>query len=279
MTARFFTEKPMISALFESKYPLFDTHAHYDDAKFDEDRDAILSSLKDNGVGFAVDVGCSFDSIPKAYELSRKYENVYFSVGFHPNDAQAADDNGVESSLDLLRGYLADPKCVAVGELGLDYYWDEVDRAVQKKWFELQLELARELDKPVIIHDRDAHGDTMEILRKHKGVTGILHSFSGSPEMAAELIKMGWYISFSGVLTFKNAARLPEVAKMVPTDRMLLETDCPYLAPHPMRGKRNDSTLMAYTANKLAEIKGLTYEEVCRITLENAKRIYKISTP
>lgn len=262
--------------IFESKYPLFDTHAHYDDAKFDEDRDALLASMEESGVGFIVDVGCSFDSIPKAFELTRKYENVYFSVGFHPNDAQCAEDYGAERSLELLRSYLKDEKCVAVGEIGLDYYWDEVERDMQKRWFKLQLELARELGKPVIVHDRDAHGDTMDILREYKGVSGILHSFSGSPEMAAELLKLGWYISFSGVLTFKNAARLPEVAKTVPLDRMLVETDAPYLAPHPMRGKRNDSRLMAYTVAKLAEIKGLDYEEVCRITAENAKRIYKI---
>lgn len=267
----------MDTTVFESKYPLFDTHAHYDDERFDEDRDEVLSSMADNGVGFIVDVGCSFNSIPKAFELTRKYENVYFSVGFHPNDAAAADENGEKASLDLLRSYLKDEKCVAIGEIGLDYYWDDVPRDVQKKWFRLQLDLALELGYPVIVHDRDAHGDTMDILRQYKGVTGILHSFSGSPEMASELIKLGWYISFSGVLTFKNAARLPEVAKIVPTDRMLIETDCPYLAPHPMRGKRNNSALMAYTANKLAEIRGVSYEEICRITSENAKRIYRIS--
>ena len=266
----------METTVFDSQYPLFDTHAHYDDAKFDEDRDTVLGSMAESGVGFIVDVGCSFESIPKAYELTRKYENVYFSVGFHPNDAQSAEDNGAEKSLDLLRSYLKDEKCVAVGEIGLDYYWDEVGRDMQKRWFRLQLELAREVGKPVIVHDRDAHGDTMEILREYKDVTGILHSFSGSPEMASELLKLGWYISFSGVLTFKNAARLPEVAKIVPLDRMLIETDAPYLAPHPMRGKRNDSRLMAYTASKLAEIKGLTYEDICRITAENAGRIYAI---
>lgn len=266
----------MDTAFFESKYPLFDTHAHYDDGRFDQDRDEVLSSMADKGVGFIVDVGCSFDSIPKAFELTRKYENVYFSVGFHPNDTGAAEQNGRQRSLDMLREYLKDEKCVAIGEIGLDYYWDEVDRQTQKEWFELQLDLAQELGYPVIIHDRDAHGDTMDILRKHREVTGILHSFSGSPEMADELIKMGWYISFSGVLTFKNAAKLPEVAKRVPTDRMLIETDCPYLAPHPMRGKRNDSSLMAYTANTLAQIKGMSYEQVCQITAENAKRIYRI---
>ena len=222
----------MKNPFFESEYPLFDTHAHYDDARFDSDRDKVLSSMKECGVGFIVDVGCSFDSIPKAFELTRKYDFMYFSVGFHPNDALACEDNGEKNSLDMLKSYLADPKCVAIGEIGLDYHWDDVPRETQKRWFELQLQLALETGYPVIIHDREAHGDVMDILRKYKGVTGILHSFSGSPEMADELIKMGWYISFSGVLTFKNAAKLPEVAVRVPLDRMLLETDCPYLTPH-----------------------------------------------
>lgn len=266
----------MKNSFFESKYPLFDTHAHYDDDRFDADRDEVLAAMQENGVGFIVDVGCSFDSIPKAFELTRKYDFIYFSVGFHPNDALAAEENGEAESLDLIRSYLADPKCVAIGEIGLDYHWDDVPKEMQKKWFELQLDLAKETGYPVIIHDREAHGDTMDILRRHKGVTGILHSFSGSPEMADELIKLGWYISFSGVLTFKNAARLPEVAARVPLDRMLVETDCPYLAPHPKRGERNNSMLMAYTANKLAEIKGISYDEVCRITCENAKRIYRL---
>ena len=258
----------------ETEHMLFDTHSHYDDGKFDGDRDEVIASLTENGIGWALDVGCSFDSIPKAAELARKHENVYFSVGFHPNDAQAAEDNGQEKSLDLLRSYLKDEKCLAIGEIGLDYHWQDVSRDIQKKWLTLQLDLALETGYPVIIHDREAHGDVMEILREYKGVKGILHSFSGSPEMARELVKMGWYISFSGVLTFKNAARLPEVAKEVPLDRMLLETDCPYLAPHPKRGERNSSVLMRYTALRLAEIKELPYSEICRLTTENAKRIY-----
>ena len=255
---------------------LFDTHAHYDDSRFDPDRDEVLSSMKERGVGYIVDVGCSFDSIPKAFDLTRKYDFVYFSVGFHPNDADAAEQYGEKESLDLLRKYLADPKCVAIGERGLDSHWDDVSRETQKKWLRLQLDLARETGYPVIIHDREAHGDVMEILRSYKGVTGILHSFSGSPEMAAELVRLGWYISFSGVLTFKNAARLPEVARQVPTDRMLIETDCPYLAPHPHRGERNDSSLMQHTAEKLAELKGMTVDEVTAVTAENARRIYRI---
>ena len=179
-------------------------------------------------------------------------------------------------NLEALAKILREEKVVAVGEIGLDYYWDVSRKEEQLAYFRQQLRLANEFNLPVSVHDRDAHGDTMEILREYKDVTGILHSFSGSPEMASELLKLGWYISFSGVLTFKNAARLPEVAKIVPLDRMLIETDAPYLAPHPMRGKRNDSRLMAYTASKLAEIKGLTYGDICRITAENAKRIYGI---
>ena len=255
---------------------LFDSHAHYDDAKFDEDRDALLTSLDERGVGYAVDVGCSFRSIPQAMDLAEKYDFIYFTAGFHPCDTQDAENNGENETLDYLRSVLSHEKCVGVGEIGLDYYWDDVPRGIQKKWFELQLDLARETGKPVVIHDRDAHGDTMDILREHKDVKGILHSFSGSPEMASELIKNGWYISFSGVLTFKNAARLPEVAKIVPLDRMLIETDCPYLAPHPFRGKRNDSSLMRYTAEKLAEIKGISYDEVVKITEQNAFCVYKL---
>lgn len=253
---------------------LFDTHAHYDDARFDEDRDGVIASLRKGGVGAVVDIGCSFDSIPKALALAEKYDFIYASVGLHPNDAQAADDTA--GTVEMLKRHLENPKVLAIGEIGLDYHWDEPSREVQKKWFEIQLCLAEETGYPVIIHDRDAHGDTMEIIRKHPKVTGIFHSFSGSPEMAKELVDRGYYISFSGVLTFKNAAKLPEVAKAVPTDRMLIETDCPYLAPHPYRGKRNDSTLMRYTAEKLAEIKGMTYGEVCDITFENAKRVYRL---
>ena len=253
---------------------LFDTHAHYDDSRFDEDREALIASLPENGVGAVVDIGCSFDTIPKAVALAEKYDFFYASVGLHPNDAQAAEDN--PDTLNMLRGYLKHPKVVAIGEIGLDYHWDEPSREVQKKWFEIQLSLAEETGYPVIIHDRDAHGDTMEIIRKYPNVKGIFHSFSGSPEMAEELVKRGYYISFSGVLTFKNAAKLPEVAKTVPLDRMLVETDCPYLAPHPCRGQRNSSILMRYTAEKLAEIKGMTYDEICDITFENAKRVYRI---
>ncbi len=253
---------------------LFDTHAHYDDARFDSDRDDVLSSLPENGIAYAVDVGCSLDSLEKAVSLAEKYDFIYASAGIHPNDAQNAEDD--PETLNILRKYLAHPKNVALGEIGLDYYWQEPSREIQKKWFELQLCLAEELAKPVIIHDREAHGDCMEIVRRHPNVKGVFHSYSGSPEMAEELIKRGWYISFSGVLTFKNAAKLPEVAKIVPEDKMLLETDCPYLAPVPFRGKRNDSVMMKKTAEKLAEIRGVSYEDICRITTKNALAFYNL---
>ena len=255
-------------------YPLFDSHAHYDDARFDGDRDAVIEEMHEKGVSGIVDVGCSFDTLPKAVDLAERYDFVYASAGLHPSDALAAENE--PGTLDILRLYLSHEKNVALGEIGLDYHWDDVPRDIQKKWFDIQLSLARELKKPVIIHDREAHGDVMDMLRAHRDVTGILHSFSGSPEMARELVKMGWYISFSGVLTFKNAARLPEVAREVPTELMLIETDAPYLAPHPHRGERNCSLLMRYTVERLAEIKGLTTEQVCVMTDGNARRVFGI---
>ena len=253
---------------------LFDTHAHYDDYKFEPDRDTLVASLPENGIGWALDVGCSLDSIPKARMLAEKYDHIYCSAGMHPNDAQIAEDT--EGIIEFLKENLKYEKNRAIGEIGLDYHYDDVPREIQKKWFEIQLDLAEELNKPVIVHDREAHGDCLDIIKNHKKVKGIVHSFSGSPEMATELIKLGWYISFSGVLTFKNAAKLPEVAKIVPSEFMLVETDCPYLAPTPHRGERNSSILMKHTASKLAEIRGISYEEVCEITTKNAKRIYNL---
>lgn len=256
---------------------LFDTHAHYDDAKFDADREEVIASLRENGIGWVVDVGCSFESLPKAAALAEKYDFIYFSAGLHPNDAQRAEDN--PDTINILKRYLSMPKNVALGEIGLDYHWDEPSRELQKKWFDIQLSLAEETGKPVIIHDREAHGDCLDAVLRHPGVTGIFHSYSGSAEMAAELVRLGWYISFSGVLTFKNAAKLPEVAKALPNERILLETDCPYLAPVPHRGERNDSRLMRHTAERLSELRGVSYEEICRLTTENARRVFRLSTP
>ncbi len=256
-------------------YPLFDSHAHYDDARFDEDRNELIEEMHENGVVGIVDVGCSFDTLPKAVDLAERYDFVYASAGLHPNDALMAENE--PKTLDILRLYLGHEKNVALGEIGLDYHFDDVPRDIQKKWFDIQLSLAKELKKPVIIHDREAHGDVMDILRAHRDVTGIFHSFSGSSEMARELLKNGWYISFSGVLTFKNAAKLPEVAKEVPLDRMLIETDAPYLAPHPHRGERNCSLLMRYVAERLAEIKGTDILDICRITAENARTVFRLA--
>ena len=255
---------------------LFDSHAHYDDAKFDEDRHAVISALEENGVGYAIDVGCSFRSIPQAMDIAEKYENIYFTAGLHPCDTQDAEDNGENETLNYLRSVLCHEKCVAIGEIGLDYYWDDVPRDTQKKWFRLQLDLARQTGMPVVIHDRDAHGDTMDILREYKDVSGILHSFSGSPEMATELIKNGWYISFSGVITFKNASKTLDSVLATPAERLLLETDCPYLAPVPMRGKTNHSGYLHFTAEKAAEILQIDYETLCGIEVENAKTLFRI---
>lgn len=256
---------------------MFDTHAHYDDARFDEDRDEILSSLRAAGVGFVTNIGCTLYTNKKSAKIADKYDFVYTTAGMHPNDAVEAD--GTDGAYESLRQSLGHPKCVAIGETGLDYHYDQSaeGKRIQKKWFYMQMELARELKMPVIIHDREAHGDCMDIIREYPDVFGIFHSYSGSPEMAKELVKNGWYISFSGVVTFKNAAKLPEVAKNIPLERILIETDAPYLAPHPMRGKRNYSAFMNYTAGKIAEIRGLEFGEICRITTENAKRIYRIS--
>ena len=261
---------------------LYDTHAHYNNHRFDEEfeggTDALLTRLFDGDLYAINNIGWDIDSSRAALDMSLKYDRLYFAAGIHPCDTYKYTD--MDSALAELEQIISDgKKCnklVALGEIGYDFHYEDTDRECQMRWFDAQMSLAAKHRIPVVIHDRDAHGDTMEIIRKYPSVTGIFHSFSGSPEMAEERVKRGYYISFSGVLTFKNAAKLPEVARIVPTDRMLIETDCPYLAPHPHRGKRNDSILMRHTAEKLAEIKGMTYEEVCEITFENAKRVYRI---
>ena len=251
---------------------MIDSHAHYDDRRFDEDREAVVASLIEKGVGAVIDAGCDFDTTAAAIALAEKYGFFYATAGFHPGNADQVVD--AEAAMSWLRTALSHPKVVALGEIGLDYHYDEPSREKQQEVFELQLCLAEELNVPVVIHDRDAHGDVMDAVRRHPKVRGVFHSFSGSPEMAKELIKLGWYISFSGVVTFKNAAKLPEVAAIVPADRFLIETDCPYLAPHPFRGQRNDSTLMAYTAERIAEIRDITPDEVRRLSAENTKRLF-----
>lgn len=253
--------------------PIFDTHAHYDDSRFDADRDALLSALPDAGVGLVLDPGCDIPSSQAAAALSERYSHVYAAAGIHPEECGGFH----EGELDTLRELLSRPKVVAVGEIGLDYHWEEnPPRELQKTVFRKQLALAEELRLPVIIHDREAHGDTMDIIREFPAVTGVFHCFSGSPEMAAELLKRGWYIGFDGPVTYKNAHRAPEVAAITPPERMLVETDSPYMAPVPVRGKRNDSRNLSYVLETLAAWKGMTPEALTAITWENGRRLFRI---
>lgn len=249
----------------------FDTHAHYDDAQFDADRHELLPSLPERGVQLVLDPGCDETSSLAAIALAEQYPFVYAAVGWHPEHA-AAFDSG---SLDKLRQWSAHPKVKAIGEIGLDYYYDDgAPRQVQKQVFLSQLELAAELDLPVIIHDREAHGDCMELIRRVPGLRGVFHCYSGSPEMARQLLDLGWYLSFTGAVTFKNAKKAPEVLALCPLDRLMLETDAPYLAPVPFRGKRCDSTLLPHTAARIAEIKGIPVETVAAAALENGRRFF-----
>lgn len=253
---------------------LFDSHAHYDDKQFDADRDEILSSMRENNVGLIMNACSALEDIPVIENLCEKYDFIYGAAGVHPSDCAGL----MESDMEIIKKACTKEKIKAVGEIGLDYFYDEPERSIQKKWFARQIELAVELGMPVIVHDREAHFDTIDLL-KHSGdgkVTGVLHCFSGSREMAKEVLDMGMYIAFGGTLTFKNARRAVEAAEYVPLDRILLETDSPYLAPVPVRGKRNSSLYIHYVAEKLAEIKGLSVLEVEDATFENAKRCFGI---
>ena len=255
---------------------LFDTHSHMDDERFDADRDALLEQIHTGGVGYIVNPGADLESSARAVELAHRYSYIYAAVGVHPHDTDAMD----EEKIAALRAWAKDDRVVAIGEIGLDYYYDNSDREAQRYWFERQLELACEVGLPVIIHDRDAHGDCMEILKKG-GVErcgGVMHCYSGSVEMAKEVLGLGMYISIAGPVTFQNSAKLPEVAAMVPQDRLLIETDSPYLTPEPYRGQRNHSGHVALVAQKIAQIRGMTVEEAARITAENAKRLFQITT-
>ena len=251
---------------------MFDSHAHLDHKRFDSDRAEIFEDLKNHGVGYVMDVGCDLTSSMKAISLAEKYPFVYASVGSHPDDAANFTDATAAMYLQLAKN----PKVRAIGEIGLDYYYDDNPPKVQKPVFLAQLELARQTGLPVIIHDRDAHGDTLQIVRQFPDVTGVFHCFSGSAEFAKEVVKLGWYVGFTGVLTFKNARKAVEAAQAVPLDRILVETDCPYMAPEPHRGKRNDSRLIPYTVNKLAEIRDISPTEAAKATTENAKRLFSI---
>lgn len=254
---------------------LFDSHAHYNDKRFAEDRDAVLDSMQENGIGYIVNACAALPEMEGILEIAEKYPFVYATVGVHPHDVEDI----TEADLEKIRAYTKHEKVRAIGEIGLDYYYDNSPRDLQKHWFAKQVALARELKMPVVIHDRDAHQDTMDILRAEnvQAVGGIFHCYAGSVEMAKEILDWGMYIAFGGTLTFKNAVRAVEVAKYVPLDRIVLETDCPYLAPEPCRGKRNSSLLMHYVAEKLAEIRGVPAEEIAKITCENAKRVFGIT--
>lgn len=251
---------------------LFDTHTHLDDEKFDTDRDEVISSLKEQGVSLLVNIGADMKSSQESIKLAEKYDFIYASVGVHPCDTK----NLTDEDINTLETMAQHEKVVAIGEIGLDYYWDEPEREIQKEWFLKQLLLAKKLNMPYIVHDRDAHADTLEIIKKADYTNGVMHCFSGSVQMAQEVIKMGMYVSLSGTVTFKNAKKAQEVAHVVPLDKLLIETDSPYLTPEPFRGKRNNSALVRYTAEKIADIRGLTFEELARITLDNGKRFYNI---
>ena len=253
---------------------IFDTHAHYDDKQFDQDREELLASMKDNGIGTIVDVGSNMETSTWIVEAVTRYPMMYGAVGVHPSDTAELK----ESDIDTLKKYAAMDRILAIGEIGLDYYWDEPERSIQKKWFEAQIELARDVKLPIIIHSRDAAKDTYDIMKAlhAEEIGGVVHCFSYSKEMARQFLDMGFYIGIGGVVTFKNAKTLKEVAAYTPLDRIVLETDCPYLAPVPNRGKRNDSGMLKYVVQELAALKGITPEEVIRITEENARRFYGI---
>lgn len=254
---------------------IFDTHAHYDDEAFDNDREELIGRLEENGIGCVVNVGASILSCKTTLELAQTHSFIYGALGVHPNETAGL----TESHMEWLKKALEDEKIVAVGEIGLGYYWDEPERKIQKKWFARQLALSKETELPVIIHSRDAARDTLDIMKaEHNGATkGVIHCFSYGVEMASEYLNMGYYLGVGGVLTFKNAKKLREVVEYAPMSRLVLETDCPYLAPVPNRGKRNSSLNLPYVVQAMAEIKNMEPEEIIRLTTENAKELYGLS--
>lgn len=251
---------------------LFDTHAHYYAEAFDPDRDAVLSALPAAGVGLVLCPGCDLDTSRQSIQLAEAYPHVYAAAGVHPEDALGLPVDWLDQVAEMTRH----PKVKAIGEIGLDYYWKEVPRDLQKEVFRAQLQLAKVLDLPVIVHDRDAHHDCLDIVRAHPKVTGVYHCYSGGVEDAKILMKLGWMISFTGSITFKNARRALEVIDLLPMDRIMIETDSPYLSPEPFRGRRNDSGRVHLVAEAIARRKGLDPEEVARITLENGRRFFRI---
>ncbi len=252
---------------------LFDSHAHIDDEKFDADREEVIARALENGITGILNAASCMASSARGVNLAKQYDHIYAAVGIHPHDAKDAKETDYEQ----LAVWSREEKVVAIGEIGLDYYYDLSPREVQRQVFIKQIDVARQMDMPIIIHDRDAHGDIVDVLRKEgKGLTGVLHCFSGSLEMAKEVIKLGFYISIAGPVTFKNAAKLPEIVKEIPLERLLVETDCPYLTPHPHRGKRNEPSYVRFVAEQVANLRGMDVMDLGKATSENAKKIFKI---
>ena len=252
---------------------LFDTHAHLDDRAFDEDRAELLKALPQQGLALVMNPGCSLESSRNVVKIAAENDYIYAAVGSHPDAADEVNEAVIEEYRMLCK---LNPKVKAIGEIGLDYHYEDIPREIQLKAFRLQMELARELDLPVIVHEREAHEDGMAVIREFPEVRGVFHCYSGSAEMARQLVNLGWYIGFTGVLTFKNARKAVEVASSIPLERIVLETDCPYMAPEPFRGKRNDPGKLYRMAEKLAQIRGLSVEEIHAITLENGKKLYRM---
>ena len=252
---------------------LFDTHAHILDDQFKEDLDQVIRNIYDN-MALVVNIGCNLEDCPRTVALAEQYDKLYAAVGLHPEDVKTYTPEG----WDMICRLAEHPKVVGIGETGLDYYWDTSTKDAQKVLFEQHIDLAKQLHKPLVIHDREAHGDTLEILKRTnaKEVGGILHAFSGSVEMAMEVIKLGFYIGLGGPVTFKNARKAVEVAQAIPLEYLVIETDCPYMAPVPFRGKRNEPMLVQHTATKIAELRGISVEELIEATYQNGKRIYGI---
>lgn len=253
---------------------IFESHAHYDDEAFEKDREALLQSFEINGIDTVVNIGSSMESCKKTIELMDKYSFIYGAIGIHPSETAELNEEHIK----LLKEYCSHPKTVAVGEIGLDYHYDEPTRSVQKKWFERQLEMAEQVKLPVVIHSRDAALDTPDIMKAFHAekLGGVIHCFSYTKEMAREYLNMDFYFGIGGVITFKNGRKLKEAVEYIPIERILLETDSPYLAPEPNRGKRNSSLNLSYIAKEIALLKGMSYEEVVEITHENAVRLFRL---
>lgn len=252
---------------------LFDTHAHMDDRAFDEDREALLASLPEQGIGLLMNPGCSLESSRSAVALAERYDYIYAAVGSHPDAADEVNPAVLDEYRMLCK---QSKKVLAIGEIGLDYHYEDIPRQRQQEAFRAQMALAAELDLPVIVHEREAHEDGIRIVEEFPTVKGVFHCYSGSAEMAKWLVSRGWYVGFTGVLTFKNARKAVETAAAIPLDRIVLETDCPYMSPEPFRGKRNDPGRLYRMAEALAQIRGLPVEQTHKITMENGKRLYRM---